>query len=121
MTKLKEEADFWVACLVFLQKMKTREQLSLEGASQISYFNTLRNTMQLQTERHELIQEVASSSMLTESANRGGSRGRDRGKSGTKEKQHARSKSNSHKFSNINARAFNSVFLESKIMPALKI
>ena len=45
MTKLKEEADFWVACQVFLQKMKTREQLSLEGASQISYFSTLRNTM----------------------------------------------------------------------------
>jgi hypothetical protein len=122
MTKLKEEADFWVACLVFLQKMKTREQLSQEGASQISYFSMLRNTMQLQTERHELIQEVASSSsMLSESANRGGSRGRERGKTGAKEKQHARSKSNSHKFSNINARAFNSVFLESKIMPALKI
>jgi hypothetical protein len=75
--------------------------------------------MQLQTERHELIQEVASSSLITEATTRD-SRGRDRGKSGAKEKHHARSKSNSHKFSNINARAFNSVFLESKIVACTK-
>ena len=45
MTKLQEEADFWVACLVFLQKMKTREQLAQQNVNQISYFNTLKNTM----------------------------------------------------------------------------
>ena len=77
--------------------------------------------MQLQTERDDLIYEVASSSLLSESTTttNGGSRGRERGRSVAKDKQNARSKSNSHKFSNINARAFNSVILESNILCAL--
>lgn len=73
--------------------------------------------MKLQTERQELIQEVASSSSFEEikqHEHRGRAKTMD--KKTTKKKASSRSKSNSHKFSNINARAFNCVVSDSKTL-----
>ena len=51
MTKMKEEADLWVACLKLLSEVKKREQESLMGnggtLGSDSYFHTLKNTIQL--------------------------------------------------------------------------
>ena len=99
-TKIKEEAEMWVACLAFLAKQKLREQTNLQETNGSSYFHTLKNTM--------MLQNTATNSQPPEETK-------------DKKKKSSRSKSsagqvNQHKFSNLTAKAFISVLNEDPSM-----
>lgn len=91
-TKLKEEAELWVASLKTLAERKSREQETATTTRSTSYFHTLQNTLSINQPAEE---------------------NRDSGE--LEKKKRDKSKGKSHKFINIDAKAYISVIQESNI------